>query len=614
MKKRKDDITDSGRKKKGIFGMELAAIAVMSITIFVSCGYQSYGANGGQVTGQAAEQTTEQAAERTWADEKQENENLTPKDTEENAAETEDAYISFDYNHEYNKLIRCYGDNVYLEAADGIYCIKNDGAKERIYENSYQYQRGMEIYQNFLYFCGSAQRGEDEAATIYRMNLDTQEVEDALAVFSQVFDVLYHISIYEDKLYVASGLEAKRIGFALSRNGQIIRQLDEKGEDFLYKQYNECMDLDWRRMQVPYDSEEYWNLAEESKKRYYPVMDVAACKKLLRGKQVVSRYKDELYRSIYLENENGAYEFLCDAAYYLSPIITDTGVYYVSNERGDIGYVDYVTKTPQLFYAVEETEEVTPVNYDADYIYLIQSCDVGLDANSDWIEETYLLRIPRQGGEAETVYQFEGDLQEYGSLARCAVYDGYLFFELHDPISLEVDAARTYDPEDYGRIVEIREEFTNENTEEITFYYEMENFYVNEAFENGDKINDTLQKIYDENEQGYKKYRLTFVGEQYISMVYNDIAYMGGAHPYSYFDGITIDCKTGEEVSASELLGKSDEDILKQVSEEMGMDMVAYWDAIDFYLTDSKIVFFYRMPNYWDDVVWERRLHGGANQ
>lgn len=276
--------------------------------------------------------------------------------------------------------------------------------------------------------------------------------------------------------------------------------------------------------------------------------------------------------------------------------------------------MDYVTKTPQLFYAVEETEEVTPVNYDADYIYLIQSCDVGLDANSDWIEETYLLRIPRQGGEAETVYQFEGDLQEYGSLARCAVYDGYLFFELHDPISLEADAARTYDPEDYGWIVEIREEFTNENTEEITFYYEMENFYVNEAFENGDKINDTLQKIYDENEQGYKKYRLTFVGEQYISIVYNDIAYMGGAHPYSYFDGITIDCKTGEEVSASELLGKSDEDILKQVSEEMGMDMVAYWDAIDFYLTDSKIVFFYRMPNYWDDVVWERRLHGGANQ
>ena len=136
MKKRKDDITDSGRKKKGIFGMELAAIAVMSITIFVSCGYQSYGANGGQVTGQAAEQTTEQAAERTWADEKQENENLTPKDTEENAAETEDAYISFDYNHEYNKLIRCYGDNVYLAAADGIYCIKNDGAKERCHKKT----------------------------------------------------------------------------------------------------------------------------------------------------------------------------------------------------------------------------------------------------------------------------------------------------------------------------------------------------------------------------------------------------------------------------------------------------------------------------------------------
>ena len=77
---------------------------------------------------------------------------------------------------------------------------------------------------------------------------------------------------------------------------------------------------------------------------------------------------------------------------------------------------------------------------------------------------------------------------------------------------------------------------------------------------------------------------------------------MGGAHPYSYFDGITIDCKTGQEITAAELLGKSSDEILQQVSDEMGMDTVASWDEVDFYLTDSTIVFFYRMPNYWEDV------------
>lgn len=179
--------------------------------------------------------------------------------------------------------------------------------------------------------------------------------------------------------------------------------------------------------------------------------------------------------------------------------------------------------------------------------------------------------------------------------------------------------------EDYGEIVALREEFTDEKTGELTYYYEMENFYVNDSFENADKINDTLQKIYDTYELSYREnaeaasggfdtpydswylLNLTLVGEDYISIEYNNISYMGGAHPYSYFDGITIDCKTGKEIAAAELLGKDSDEILQQVSDEMGLDTVASWDEVDFYLTDSTIVFFYRMPNYWEDVVWEWR-------
>ena len=81
---------------------------------------------------------------------------------------------------------------------------------------------------------------------------------------------------------------------------------------------------------------------------------------------------------------------------------------------------------------------------------------------------------------------------------------------------------------------------------------------------------------------------------------------MGGAHPYSNLVGITIDCRTGKQVTASELLGKSDDEILKEVSKTMGMDVIGTWDDISFYITDSTIVFFYRMPLFWDDVVWPR--------
>lgn len=97
---------------------------------------------------------------------------------------------------------------------------------------------------------------------------------------------------------------------------------------------------------------------------------------------------------------------------------------------------------------------------------------------------------------------------------------------------------------------------------------------------------------------------ITYVGEDYVSILYNDVSYMGGAHPYSRFDGITIDCKTGEEVLASQFLEKSDGEILTEISDRMGLDVTGTWDDIDFYLTDSTIVFFYRVPGFWEDVVF----------
>lgn len=193
---------------------------------------------------------------------------------------------------------------------------------------------------------------------------------------------------------------------------------------------------------------------------------------------------------------------------------------------------------------------------------------------------------------------------------------------------LENAEEKEYITEDYGEILPYGSEFYyDEDT--MGFYYNLESFYLNSDFLY--IMNDTLEEFYD----GYlKQYRetedfyleqgesdlpkgvvpyseLLFLGIQYIdndyvSLLFNDVAYMGGAHPYSRFDAITIDRCTGEEVTASQILGESDEEILAKVSDLMGLDVVADWEDIDFYLQADSIVFFYRMPGYWEDVVLGR--------
>lgn len=180
----------------------------------------------------------------------------------------------------------------------------------------------------------------------------------------------------------------------------------------------------------------------------------------------------------------------------------------------------------------------------------------------------------------------------------------------------------------YGFVEESRKEFFDEENGGMSYYYKMERFFVNDSFANAALVNNTLKQIYDKYEENYLQASeihssgvhniaapysywhilwINYVGDDYISITYNDVYYMGGAHPYSRFDGITIDCRTGEEVFAPHFLQKSDEEILIEVSSKMGFDqIVASWDKIDFCLKDDSIVFFYRFPGFWDDVAIQR--------
>ncbi len=188
---------------------------------------------------------------------------------------------------------------------------------------------------------------------------------------------------------------------------------------------------------------------------------------------------------------------------------------------------------------------------------------------------------------------------------------------------------KTYQAGNYGITEKEEKKFYGEDGKE-SYYYKMENFYLSATFSK--RVNTTLQKIYDDYEEQYLRTAeliesgfdefeepvsgipndywhlegLKYVGKDYISILYNDIPYMSNTHPYSRYDGITINCRTGKQAVASDFLEKSNEEILEEVSDKMGLDEVGTWDDIDFYITDSAIVFFYRVPDWREDVVLPR--------
>lgn len=185
-----------------------------------------------------------------------------------------------------------------------------------------------------------------------------------------------------------------------------------------------------------------------------------------------------------------------------------------------------------------------------------------------------------------------------------------------------------YNAVDYGDIEEYGGEFYYDEDNK-GFYYHIECFYLNSDFLY--TMNDTLEKFYDEYlkqyletqdwymEQGKQELpegnvpysKLLFQGVQYvdndyISLLFNDVTYMGSANAYSRLDAITLDRHTGKEVKASEILGINDLEILDTVNELMGLDEETDWENLDFFLEEEKIVFFYRIPGFWDDLVLGR--------
>lgn len=83
------------------------------MSILVSCGYEPEDAAGKEILSDASVQRE--------------------SETEQEDFDAEDADtvpLSFDYNHEYNQMLRCYENDVYLDREDGIYRVKDGTGEE----------------------------------------------------------------------------------------------------------------------------------------------------------------------------------------------------------------------------------------------------------------------------------------------------------------------------------------------------------------------------------------------------------------------------------------------------------------------------------------------------
>lgn len=451
MKARIDYMLDTGAKKKGIVSIVLAAAFILVMGVAVSCGYKA-GEGGTAVENNNTEDGSGmQNGEDGLYDEDRQNGGESGSQDDGPGGEMAESGADrsgFDYNHAYNDVIRYWQGDLYLAKEDGIYCLQGgQGEEQLLYESSYDdyRSRGMEIDGNYLYFCGQASAEKEDTVTVCRMDLETHEVVDALAGFDLGYEdvLITNISVYEGNLYVALGAASERLGFSLNENGQAVSQLDQQAEDFLYREHNEYMRTEIERLNAEFASEEYWELCEVQNQRYQAVIDVASCRKLLGGRQVVSQYKDESLRSIYLENEDGTYDYVCDIM-NSPPLVTESGVYY-DDISGDIWYADFATKQTAVFYARKDREpvELSLMTYDADYVYLLQNRNIGDDRENNEVTETYIVRAPRDGGEAQKVYRFEGQVDTYGAdgwYRHCGVYDGRMYFDNRESFSLDPEA------------------------------------------------------------------------------------------------------------------------------------------------------------------------------
>lgn len=196
-------------------------------------------------------------------------------------------------------------------------------------------------------------------------------------------------------------------------------------------------------------------------------------------------------------------------------------------------------------------------------------------------------------------------------------------------LTSEAIPAEYPDEEMYGSTDVLEKYYTDENGNN-NYHFEIYQYIFSDL--KYQKVNDTLRNIYEKKESEYKEYyesngpliynddysvgykdyeeniwflvNLTYVGDDYISILFNDADYWpGSAHPMSYFSPVTIDVNTGEIVDVEDILGYT----WSELSQELRED--EYWlnpDEYGFYLAGEEVHFIYRFNYFVDEIVVPR--------
>lgn len=186
-----------------------------------------------------------------------------------------------------------------------------------------------------------------------------------------------------------------------------------------------------------------------------------------------------------------------------------------------------------------------------------------------------------------------------------------------------------YNADEYGYIEAKPQSYNNFKGQECG-YADFDCYYFSDDTNPNkyDLVNQTLQKLYDEKEAEYRSYcedylydyeaeddsvsfylylvSIPYVGEDYVSLIFNDIVtYVGAAHPASYFIPVTINVKTGEIVTPEEVLSMSWPEICASV----GMNEQSeeeFMEEYGFYLTDHTLTYKYRTSVFVEEIVIKR--------
>lgn len=302
----------------------------------------------------------------------------------------------------YNKDLIYLNGFYYCLHSDGLYTKKEkDTEWELIYETPTTLQKGIRNFGSYLYFLtpASIEDGNEinVPKTLCRFNLDTLEAENIMTLDKKVVD----FTIYNDAIYfmVQGNLATAHYeAYGLNEQGMIGEQLTEISPDFI------CQDANEYHILADNNDPNVKELKEE-------VLPTPHSAVMLNGYVLLSGHLNEAENNFFLKScKDNTEAFLFSATAVF--LVTSDGIYYWPEGGFSLEYYSFETGKSTPFVSFEESIDLYPLTYDADWLYVYN------------IFEPEISRISRNTGTIESLKEYE--MQDFWN---CFVCEGYLYVD-----------------------------------------------------------------------------------------------------------------------------------------------------------------------------------------